>query len=111
MGGFGIANIMFVSVKERTREIGIRKAIGAPSRAILIQFLTEATAICLAGGFIGVGLTLLFSKLIEQMIPAILPIETVLMALGLCVAIGLVAGFAPAWAAAKSEPVEALRYE
>ena len=112
VGGIGVMNIMFVSVKERTREIGIRKAVGARRRTILLQFLVEAMMVCLLGGAIGVGIAygmkVLFSQVAFQ---ARLPIGTVAMAFGICMMIGLVFGLAPAWQAARSEPVEALSYE
>jgi len=111
VGGIGVMNIMFVSVKERTREIGIRKAIGARRRTILIQFLIEAIAICIIGGVLGVGLALVATALINAFIPAILPLSTVAIAFVICVLVGVVFGLAPAWTAAKSEPIEALRYE
>ncbi len=111
VGGIGVMNIMFVSVKERTREIGIRKAIGARRRTILIQFLIEAIAICIIGGLLGVGLALMATALINAFIPAILPLSTVAIAFVICVLVGVIFGLAPAWTAAKSEPIEALRYE
>ena len=111
VGGIGVMNIMFVSVKERTREIGIRKAIGAKRRTILIQFLIEAIAICLLGGLIGVGISMLLSSLISMILPAVLPFSTVAVAFFVCILIGVIFGLAPAWAAAKAEPIEALRYE
>ncbi|MEZ4700652.1 MAG: ABC transporter permease [Rhodothermales bacterium] len=111
VGGIGVMNIMFVSVKERTREIGIRKAIGARRRTILTQFLIEAVVICLLGGALGVMLALIATAVINAFITAILPISTVVMAFVICVLVGVIFGLAPAWSAAKAEPIEALRYE
>ncbi|HIG74229.1 MAG TPA: FtsX-like permease family protein [Bacteroidetes bacterium] len=111
VGGIGVMNIMFVSVKERTREIGVRKALGATRRAVLIQFLIEAVVICLVGGVIGVGLAGLVAVGINQVFTAQLTLGTVLVAFTICAATGLLFGLAPAWQAAKARPVEALRYE
>ena len=112
VGGIGIMNIMFVSVVERTREIGVRKAIGAKSRSIMLQFLTEAACICLLGGLIGLciawGTTLAVSK---WMFPTSMSGAIVVMALLVSVMTGVVAGFVPAWRAARMDPVEALRNE
>jgi putative ABC transport system permease protein len=112
VGGIGIMNIMFVSVAERTREIGVRKAIGAKRRTILLQFLIEAATICLLGGLVGLvltyGATLVISQLLIEMNMS-LPI----MALAILVSLltGVVSGFLPAWRAARMDPVEALRNE
>lgn len=111
VGGIGVMNIMYVSVKERTREIGLRKAVGAPRGTILIQFLVEAVIVCLIGGAIGVGFSALLAMLINMVISTYLPFSTVLLAFGICVGIGVLFGLAPAWAAARSEPIESLRYE
>ena len=111
VGGIGVMNIMFVSVKERTREIGVRKALGATRRAVLIQFLVEAVVICLIGGVIGVALAGLIAIGINQVFTARLTLGTVGVAFSLCAAVGLTFGLAPAWQAAKARPVEALRYE
>ena len=111
VGGIGVMNIMFVSVTERTREIGIRKAVGAPRRAILSQFLIEAVIICLIGGFIAVALAVWIASMIKKFMPAYLPPETILLAFSICVLIGIVFGLAPAWRAAQSEPIEALHHE
>ena len=112
VGGIGVMNIMFVSIKERTREIGIRKAVGARRRTILLQFLVEAVLVCLIAGLIGVALAFALKELINALaFPARLPLGTVGLAFGICFAIGLVFGLAPAWQAATSEPVEALSYE
>lgn len=104
-------NIMFVTVKERTREIGVRKAVGARRATIMIQFLVEAVVICMVGGLVGVGLAFPLSLIIGAVLPASLDMFTVFMAFGICVAIGIIFGLAPAWSAAKAPPIEALRYE
>ena len=112
VGGIGVMNIMFVSVRERTSEIGLRKAVGAKRRTIMLQFMIEAVVVCLLGGAIGVGITFGVSALINALgVPASLPFGTVVLAFGICVAVGLLFGLGPAWSAAKSEPIEALRYE
>jgi len=114
VGAIGIMNITFVSVKERTKEIGTRKALGARRRTILLQFLIESTALCLLGGFIGLVLAFLMCFLIGKAVPSF-PIH---FSLGLVMAsvivsamTGLVSGFAPAWSASRLDPVAALRYE
>jgi len=111
VGAIGIMNIMFVSVKERTREIGIRKAIGAKKRSILGQFISEASLICLFGGFIGMLLAVGSTIVIRQWLPATIQIDTVILAIAISVATGVIAGFAPAYKASKLDPVDALRYE
>jgi putative ABC transport system permease protein len=111
VGGIGVMNIMFVTVKERTREIGIRKAVGARRRTILIQFLIEAVVICMVGGLIGVGLSIPLSMVISLILPSSLDFQLVVLAFSICVAIGTIFGLAPAWTAANSVPIEALRYE
>ncbi len=111
VGAIGIMNIMFVSVKERTREIGIRKAIGAKKRTILSQFLFESSVICLMGGLIGLIAAVLLSKLVNQFIPTSVQYDAVVLAIVVSLITGIIAGFAPAYSAAKMDPVEALRYE
>ena len=114
VGAIGIMNITFVSVKERTKEIGTRKALGARRRTILLQFLIEAVSICLIGGLVGLGVTLAASLVLAALLPA-LPIafSPGLMAVSVLVSIltGVVSGFAPAWGASRLDPVVALRYE
>jgi putative ABC transport system permease protein len=111
VGAIGIMNIMFVSVKERTKEIGLRKAIGAKKRAILGQFILESSTICLMGGLVGLLLAVLGSILIRQFIPTSIQLGSVFLAIAISIITGVVAGLAPAYTAAKMDPVDALRYE
>lgn len=111
VGGIGVMNIMFVSVRERTREIGIRKAVGAKSWEILLQFLTEAVIICMLGGIIGVLLSMGITQLINQFFVAYMDWTTVMQAIFICTFIGLLFGYLPSSRAAKANPIESLRYE
>ena len=111
VGGIGIMNIMFVSVAERTREIGIRKAIGAKRRTILLQFLTEAATICLMGGTIALGIAWPVTLVMKRFLPVSLSLPIVGIALLVSLITGLLSGFFPAWRAARMDPVEALRNE
>ena len=113
VGGIGIMNIMLVSVTERTREIGIRMAIGAKGRDILTQFLIEALALSIAGGAIGIALGIGASRFLawQQQWPIVLSPQAILLAFGFSAAIGVFFGFYPARKAARLDPIEALRYE
>src|SRR5262249_57165384 len=97
VGGIGIMNIMFVSVAERTREIGIRKAIGAKRRTILIQFLIEAAAICLLGGLLGLGLAFPLTLVLKKFLPATMSLPVVILAILISLLTGVVSGFLPAF--------------
>jgi putative ABC transport system permease protein len=114
VGAIGIMNITFVSVKERTREIGTRKALGARRRTILLQFLIESTSLCLLGGFIGLGVAYVMCTGIGQAFPSF-PIRfslgLVVVSMAVSILTGLFSGFAPAWSASRLDPVAALRYE
>lgn len=112
VGGIGVMNIMFVSVTERTREIGIRKAVGAKRRAILTQFLFESAAICLVGGFIGVIFSFGIASLINKFVlPASVSMPIVIVALMISTIVGVLSGIIPAFRASRLDPIEALRYE
>ncbi len=111
VGGIGIMNIMFVSVAERTREIGIRKAIGAKRRTILLQFLIESAVICLIGGAIGLAIAWPFTFVLGRFLPASLSPTIVSIALLVSLFTGVLSGFFPAWRAARMNPVDALRNE
>ncbi len=104
-------NIMFVSVTERTKEIGIRKAIGARTWSILIQFLAEAAIICIIGGMIGLTISFPISLIIDQFLPTAMPMDIVILSLFISAVVGIISGFMPAYKASKMDPVEALRYE
>ncbi len=111
--GVGIMNIMLVSVKERTREIGIRKAVGATSTAILMQFIVEAVTLCQLGALIGIIIGLLAGVMTSALVNVSPPIPWTWLSIsiGACTVIGLAFGIYPAWRAAKLDPIDALRYE
>jgi putative ABC transport system permease protein len=113
VGGIGIMNIMLVSVTERTREIGIRLAVGAKQRDILWQFLVEALTLSLSGGVVGVGLGLAASQLLSTTAgwPLLISWGAVALALAFSGAVGVFFGFYPARKAARLDPIQALRYE
>ncbi len=111
--GVGIMNIMLVSVTERTREIGIRKAVGARKGSILSQFVAEAIVLCQIGGIVGIGLGILAGNLVAVAfeIPAVFPVDWALIGFLLCSFIGVAFGVYPAWKAANLDPIDSLRYE
>ena len=113
VGGIGIMNIMLVSVRERTREIGLRKAIGARENDILFQFLIEALSLSLVGGLIGVvlGAAIAEGVSLAGVMKAVIAPTSVVLALGFAMAVGLFFGIAPARSAARLDPIDALRYD
>jgi putative ABC transport system permease protein len=113
VGGIGIMNIMLASVVERYREIGVRRAVGAHKKDIHLQFLTEALAISITGGMVGIFLGIAFSYLIEATagIVTIVTLTSILISFGVAMAIGVIFGFFPARRAAEQDPVHALRHE
>ena len=114
VGGIGVMNIMLVSVTERTREIGLRKALGATRRKILTQFLIESMVLTLLGGLIGLGLAVVLTNILGNSIAEIKPYISINVAIGSLIfsaLIGMVFGILPANKASKLDPIEALRYE
>ena len=113
VGGVGIMNIMLVSVTERTREIGLRMAVGARPVDILCQFLTEAVVLCIIGGGVGIALGRLSSIQVSQALkltPTVSP-TAIIAAVAVSAGVGIIFGFYPAWKASRLDPIEALRYE
>jgi ABC-type antimicrobial peptide transport system permease subunit len=113
VGGVGIMNIMLVSVTERTREIGLRMAVGARPRDILSQFLSEAVMLCILGGAIGILLGRGISILVREFKhwPTSVSVAAIVLAVVVSVSVGVVFGFYPAWKASRLDPIDALRYE
>ena len=111
VGGIGVANIMLVSVTERTREIGLRKALGAKRSDILRQFLLEAIILSLTGGIIGIILGIGASIITSRFLQTDVTLWSVMLAFGFSVAVGVIFGMAPAIRASRLSPIEALRYE
>ena len=109
VGGFGIANIMFVSVKERTNIIGIQKSLGAKNYFILFQFLFEAIFLSLIGGLVGIGLVVLLTLIPQDALPLVLSMKNIVTGLFISSFIGILSGIIPAWVAAKMDPVIAIR--
>ncbi|PYJ78960.1 MAG: hypothetical protein DME22_26125, partial [Verrucomicrobia bacterium] len=111
--GIGIMNIMLVSVTERTREIGIRRAVGAKKRNIMTQFIMEAIVLCEVGGVIGVALGILGGNVaaIFLKVPPVVPVDWIIFGLLICSIVGIIFGTYPAFKAANLDPIESLRYE
>jgi len=113
VGGIGIMNIMLVSVTERTREIGIRMAVGARAADILVQFLIEAVTLSAIGGCIGIAGGVGFSTIVAYFkdMPTVTPVAWIIIAFVSSAIIGIISGFYPAWKASKLDPIDALHYE
>ena len=111
VGGIGVANIMLVSVTERTKEIGLRKALGAKKNDILKQFLIEAVMLSVTGGIVGIVLGMLVSVIIALLLVSTVTLWSIILAFGFSVAVGIIFGMAPAIRASKLSPIDALRYE
>ena len=111
VGGIGVMNIMFVSVKERTREIGVRKAIGATKGMILGQFLMEAVSICLIAGLLGLMISYVFSILLNQVFPSTLDMRLAGFSIFISILVGVISGIIPSYRAANLDPIDSLRYE
>jgi putative ABC transport system permease protein len=114
VGGIGIMNIMLVSVTERTREIGLRKAVGAKRRDILSQFLIEAVTLAVVGGLIGIGIGSLGAQVVSALVEgfrSLVNAQAVILATTVSALVGLASGLYPAWRASRLNPIDALRYE
>jgi ABC-type antimicrobial peptide transport system permease subunit len=113
VGGVGIMNIMLVSVTERTKEIGLRMAVGARAADILRQFLTESVMLCLAGGAMGIGLGRGTSYLVTKILhwPTLPSLGAIIASVVVSASVGIIFGYYPAWKASRLDPIEALRYE
>ena len=111
VGGIGIMNIMFVSVQERTKEIGIRKAIGATQKVILSQFMIEAILICLISGVAGLLFASGISVIIGKFFPSTMPLWLAITSIILSISVGVLSGVVPSFRAARLDPIDALRYE
>jgi len=111
VGAFGVANIMFVTVRERTSQIGLKKALGAKKRTILTEFLLESAFLCIIGGLIGLGLVWLLTLILGAFLPFPIFIapNIIMLAMGICVVLGIGSGIIPASIAAKLDPVVAIR--
>jgi putative ABC transport system permease protein len=112
VGGVGVMNIMLVSVTERTREIGIRKAVGAKRKMILTAFLMESCSICIVGGLIGLGFSFGVAALINKLVmPAAVSLPVIIVAILVASLVGIISGLFPAMRAARMNPIDALVYE
>ena len=113
VGGIGVMNIMLVSITERTREIGTRKALGAPNSSIRLQFIVESIVICLIGGILGIILGVILGISFANFLgtAAVPSVESIIISLSFSMAIGVFFGYYPANKAAKMDPIDALRYE
>jgi putative ABC transport system permease protein len=111
VGMFGVANIMFVTVRERTSQIGLKKSVGAKKINIMAEFLSESIFLCLVGGFIGLLAVLILTKIFSLFIgfKVFIPLDVAGMAIGICTFIGVLSGIIPAIRAANLDPVEAIR--
>lgn len=111
VGMFGVANIMFVSVRERTSQIGLKKAIGAKSHIILTEFLLESAFLCIIGGLIGLTLVFILTQILSRILdfPVYISTQNMVMAIGICILVGILAGFIPARQASRMDPVVAIR--